>query len=158
RCRSWTCSDGARPYRSARMQQSPCVRPGARNGGTMRRQDGVLRFAGVSGTVCVLWFSCQSAQAQTIQTKNASPVAAPSLPEPSNASVRLPSDYVIGPEDQLSVVFFQNKDASADVVVRPDGKISLPLLNEIQASGLTPEQLRGRVGEQAKRYFQDPNA
>ena len=55
----------------------------------------------------------------------------------------------------LSVVFFENKDASADVVVRPDGKISLPLLNDVQASGLTPEQLRGRVGDQAKRFFQD---
>jgi polysaccharide export outer membrane protein len=68
------------------------------------------------------------------------------------------SDYVIGPEDQLSVVFFQNRDMSADVVVRPDGKISLPLLNDIQASGLTPEQLRQFVSTQAKRFIQEPNA
>jgi polysaccharide export outer membrane protein len=40
--------------------------------------------------------------------------------------------------------------------VRPDGKISLPLLNEIQASGLTPEQLRGNITQAANRYVEDP--
>jgi polysaccharide biosynthesis/export protein len=69
-----------------------------------------------------------------------------------------PADYVIGPEDQLTVVFFHDKDMSADVVVRPDGKISLPLLNEVQASGLTPEQLREKVSEVAKQFIQDPKA
>ena len=55
-------------------------------------------------------------------------------------------------------MFWHDKDMSADIVVRPDGKISLPLLNEIQASGLTPEQLRQRVSAAAKRFIQDPNA
>ena len=71
---------------------------------------------------------------------------------------RPPADYVIGPEDQLSVVFWRDKDLSADVVVRPDGKISLPLLNDVQAGGLTPEQLRHSVTEEAKRYVEDPTA
>ncbi|MEO8076934.1 MAG: polysaccharide biosynthesis/export family protein [Acidobacteriota bacterium] len=66
-------------------------------------------------------------------------------------------DYVIGPEDQLSVLFFSNRDMSADVVVRPDGKISLPLINEVTASGLTPEQLREQVTLEAKRFIQEPN-
>jgi polysaccharide export outer membrane protein len=74
------------------------------------------------------------------------------------ASATTPLDYVIGPEDQLSVVFYRDKDMSADVVVRPDGKISLPLLNDIQASGLTPDQLRERVSREAKKFVQDPNA
>jgi len=65
--------------------------------------------------------------------------------------------YVIGPEDQLSILFFQNHDMSADVVVRPDGMISLPLINEIKASGLTPEQLREQVTIEAKRFVQEPN-
>jgi polysaccharide export outer membrane protein len=69
-----------------------------------------------------------------------------------------PLDYVIGPEDQLSVIFFQNRDMSADVTVRPDGKISLPLLNEVQASGLTPDQLRQQISAEAKRFIQEPNA
>ena len=57
----------------------------------------------------------------------------------------VPGDYVIGADDALSIVFWRDKDMSADVVVRPDGKISLPLLNEVQAAGYTPEQLRGEV-------------
>jgi polysaccharide export outer membrane protein len=65
---------------------------------------------------------------------------------------------VIGPLDQLSVVFWREKDLSADVLVRPDGKISLPLLNDIHASGLTPEQLRKSVTEAAKQYIADPSA
>jgi polysaccharide export outer membrane protein len=67
-----------------------------------------------------------------------------------------PADYVIGANDRLSVVFWREKELSADVIVRPDGKISLPLLNDVQASGLTPEQLRQRVADEAKRYVTDP--
>jgi polysaccharide export outer membrane protein len=74
------------------------------------------------------------------------------------AVVAPPSDFVIGPEDVLGVVFFREKDMSADVVVRPDGKISLPLMNDIQAAGLTPDQLRERVQTEASRFFEDPNA
>jgi polysaccharide export outer membrane protein len=80
---------------------------------------------------------------------------------PSGASIpaaATPPDYVIGPDDQLSVVFWHDKDMSADVIVRPDGRISLPLLNDVQAAGLTPDQLRERVTEQAKRFVEDPNA
>jgi polysaccharide export outer membrane protein len=46
---------------------------------------------------------------------------------------------------------------SADVVVRPDGKIALPLLNEVQAVGLTPGQLRERLMEESRRYVEDAN-
>ena len=54
----------------------------------------------------------------------------------------LPTDYVIGVDDVLSVVFWREKDLSVEaVVVRPDGKISLPMLNDVAAAGMTPEQL-----------------
>ena len=66
-------------------------------------------------------------------------------------------ENVIGPDDRLSIVFFKDPDMSADVVVRPDGAISLPLLNEIAAAGLTPSQLRERIAADAKRFMQDPN-
>ena len=74
------------------------------------------------------------------------------------AAVAAPADYVIGPNDQLSIVFWRDKDISGDVIVRPDGKISLPLLNEIQAAGFTPEQLRAHVVEAAAKYLEQPNA
>jgi polysaccharide export outer membrane protein len=68
-----------------------------------------------------------------------------------------PADYVIGTDDVLIVVFRREKDMSAEVVVRPDGKITLPVLNDIQAAGLTPDQLRVNLTEEAKRLVEDPN-
>lgn len=65
--------------------------------------------------------------------------------------------YVIGPDDVLAILFWRDKDTSAEVVVRPDGKITLPLINDVQAAGLTPDQLRARVQEAAQQYFEDPN-
>jgi polysaccharide export outer membrane protein len=73
------------------------------------------------------------------------------------AAADVPSGYVIGPDDVLSVVFWRDKDLSADVTVRPDGKITLPLLNDVVAAGLTPEQLREKVAEAAKKFVEDPN-
>jgi polysaccharide export outer membrane protein len=67
------------------------------------------------------------------------------------------ANYVIGPDDVLSVVFWGDKDMSAEVVVRPDGKISLPLLNDIRAGGLTPDQLREAVNTEARRFVEDPS-
>src|SRR5258707_3476458 len=73
------------------------------------------------------------------------------------AATAVPVDYVIGPEDVLSVVYWRDKDMTGDVSVRPDGKISLPLLNDVQAAGLTPAQLRDRLVEVSKQYFEDPS-
>src|SRR5437667_2537317 len=73
------------------------------------------------------------------------------------AATAPPTEYVIGPNDTLSVLFWRDKDMSADVVVRPDGNITLPLLNDIQAAGLTPEQLRERILVEARRYIEDPS-
>jgi polysaccharide export outer membrane protein len=89
-------------------------------------------------------------------SRPASPqAAARSAPAPGTT---VPADYVIGAEDVLSIVFWRDKDLSAEVVVRPDGKISLPLLNDVQAAGLTPEQLRSALEKAANRYIEDPNA
>ena len=64
--------------------------------------------------------------------------------------------YVIGPEDVLSIVFWRDKDMTTQVRVRPDGKISLPLLDEVQAAGLTPADLRAHLIEESKRFFGNP--
>lgn len=74
------------------------------------------------------------------------------------AGVPLPSGYVIGPDDVLSIVFWRDKDLSGDVRVRPDGKISVPLLNDVHAAGLTPEQLRVQLSDSAKKFVQEPSA
>ena len=56
----------------------------------------------------------------------------------------------------LTIVFWRDKDMSSDVAVRPDGKISLPLLNDVQAAGLTPEQLRVQLTEAAAKFIEEP--
>src|SRR5262245_22022348 len=71
------------------------------------------------------------------------------------AGVSLPAGYVIGPEDILMIVFWRDKDMSADVVVRPDGKISLPLLNDVTAAGYTPDELRAELVKGASKYLED---
>jgi polysaccharide export outer membrane protein len=70
--------------------------------------------------------------------------------------IQPPPGYVIGARDILSVIFWRDKDMSADVSVRPDGMISLPLINEVRAEGLTPDQLRDQVTQRAARYVADP--
>lgn len=71
--------------------------------------------------------------------------------------VPTPADYVMGPDDVLQIVFWSEKNLSSEVVVRPDGKVSLPLLNDVQAAGLTPEQLRKAVTDGASRFVTDPS-
>jgi polysaccharide export outer membrane protein len=66
-------------------------------------------------------------------------------------------EYVIGAGDSLSVFVWRNSDLSeGGVAVRPDGKISLPLINEMVASGKTPPQLASEIEERLKKYVQDP--
>ncbi len=79
--------------------------------------------------------------------------APPSQP----AAVPTPPGYVIGPDDVLSIVYWRDKDMTTDVQVRPDGRISLSLLNDVTAAGLTPDQLRDRLMEESKKYIEDPN-
>jgi polysaccharide biosynthesis/export protein len=84
---------------------------------------------------------------------------APAIASPSSnsgGSITIPAGYVIGVDDHLTIDFWRDKDLSADVVVRPDGRISLPLLNDVQAAGLTPEELRGKLLELAGALIQDP--
>jgi polysaccharide export outer membrane protein len=73
-----------------------------------------------------------------------------------NGGASAPADYVVGPDDVLSIVFWRDKDLSAEVVVRPDGRISLPLLNDVPAAGLTPDQLRALLTTEARRYVEEP--
>jgi polysaccharide biosynthesis/export protein len=96
-----------------------------------------------------------AADAQDASSVAATPTAAAAVTLPSVP--RLPADYVIGADDVLSVVYWREKDMSAEVTVRPDGKVALPLLNDLDAAGLTPEAFRDRVIAAARRFVEDPN-
>jgi len=66
------------------------------------------------------------------------------------------SDYVIGADDTLHISVWKEPDLTETLPVRPDGKISMPLLNDVAAAGLTPLQLKDSITEKLKKYIADP--
>jgi polysaccharide export outer membrane protein len=94
--------------------------------------------------------------------QQASPSVKPTATPPAAAQPRAalqsaaPSDYVIGPEDVLQVSVWKNETLSRVVPVRPDGKISLPLLHDVQASGLTAMQLRDKISRALSEFMPNP--
>src|SRR3954454_18188985 len=67
-----------------------------------------------------------------------------------------PAAYLIGPEDVLDISVWKNTDISRTVPVRPDGRISLPLLNDVQAAGLSPMQLRDTLTKALAAFIPEP--
>lgn len=87
--------------------------------------------------------------------------ACQTLPEPpklSDDDVLAQPDYRIVPRDQIEVFVWRSPELSTTVPVRPDGKISLPLINELQAAGKTPLQLAGDVERALRPFVQVPKA
>jgi polysaccharide biosynthesis/export protein len=104
----------------------------------------------------VLGASPAFAQAQQPAPQSVPPAAAAAA-APRATDPVLPPGYIIGTDDVLSIVYWKDKDMSADAQVRPDGRIALPLINEVQAAGLTPEQLREKITEESRKYMEDAN-
>lgn len=73
------------------------------------------------------------------------------MPAPAEAPT-----YIIGPGDSLGIFVFQNPDLTVEVPVRPDGRISLPLVPDIQAAGRTPTELGGDIQRRLAQYIRDP--
>jgi polysaccharide export outer membrane protein len=73
-----------------------------------------------------------------------------------NPPVKLGKDYVIGADDVLDVSVWKEQDLTRTLQVRPDGKISMPLLGDVQAAGLTPGQLAQNVSERLKKFLTAP--
>jgi polysaccharide biosynthesis/export protein len=110
----------------------------------------------VKYSICTALIAIMPAAA-IAQAPLGTPATARSASAAPAGNVELPRDYVIGSEDVLEVRFWKDVNLSREVVVRPDGKIALELLNEVQAAGLTPEQLREAVLAEAKKYMEDPS-
>jgi len=90
-------------------------------------------------------------------TAQSMPATAAAAAAPRATDPVLPAGYVIGTDDVLSIVYWKDKDMSADAKVRPDGRIALPLINEVVAAGLTPQQLHTKLTEESKKYMEDAN-
>ena len=81
----------------------------------------------------------------------------PAMPDETvKKSATVDPNYVIGAQDVLDINVWKEPDVSRTVPVRPDGKISLPLLNDVQAAGLTPAQLAAQVTDSLKKYVTNP--
>lgn len=75
----------------------------------------------------------------------------------NSSAVDMSKEYLIGPEDVLDITVWKNcPDLCRTVPVRPDGKVSLPLVNDVQASGLTPMDLRAHLTQQLSEYLPSP--
>jgi polysaccharide export outer membrane protein len=79
-------------------------------------------------------------------------------PQPEEkTSLIVTQDYFIGPEDVLDITVWKNADLSKQVTVRPDGRISLPLIGDITAVGKTAAQLSGDISAKLKEYKENPS-
>jgi polysaccharide biosynthesis/export protein len=98
-------------------------------------------------------------QAQTGTAANSDASATtPSTTSATTASDAQDStgDYVIGADDQLHISVWKEADLTETLPVRPDGKISMPLLGDVPAAGMTPTQLGDSIREKLKKYIADP--
>jgi polysaccharide export outer membrane protein len=80
----------------------------------------------------------------------------PPAPEGHSAGPSVPADYVIGADDTLHISVWKEPDMTVSLPVRPDGKISIPLLDDVQAAGMTPMQLAASIKTKLKKYIEDP--
>lgn len=80
----------------------------------------------------------------------------PQSPSDSTAAPVDPKTYVIGPEDVINVEVWREPDFTKSHAVRPDGKITIPLIGDVQSSGLTPERLSAQLAAALKEYINDP--
>ena len=114
-----------------------------------------------TGLVMAAWLAFAFGQTQEAQEPAATETAAQKTEtsaKSSTASLGTLNDaeYKIGPQDVLRIDVWKEAEVSRAVPVRPDGKISLPLLNDVQAAGLTPMQLGNSIKEKLKKYIADP--
>lgn len=93
-----------------------------------------------------------AAQRPSVSAPSASAATAP-----GSSAADLPRDYVIGSDDVLEVKFWKDATLSREVIVRPDGKIALELLSELQAAGLTPQELQSAILTEAEKKMVEPN-
>lgn len=115
---------------------------------------GVVVFLGMLGIAAL----CVAQAARPVLTPAPAPPA-PAATAPAatpSGPAHVDASYVIGPDDVLQVTVWKEQTLSGSFPVRPDGMISMVLLGDVKAAGLTPEQLAANLTAQYKKYVQDP--
>ena len=111
----------------------------------------------IIAAVCLLNATLGHAQEKTRKESPSTDRATTAAePAPSTRSTVDDTGYRIGPEDVLDISIWKSPELSRSVPVRPDGKVSLPLVNDIQAAGLTPEQLRRELTTRLSEFVPAP--
>src|SRR5215469_13364488 len=95
----------------------------------------------------VVTAQAQQAQSDAAKRQTTPKGAVPATTDPT---------YIIGPQDVIDIDVWHETELTRSVPVRPDGKISLPLVNDVQAAGLTPTQLADQLATKLKQFVTDP--
>ena len=114
-----------------------------------------MRDALILVAVVLSFVSATSFAQAPVTAPVTTPAATPESPPPANPAVS--PNYIIGPGDALSVFVWRNADLSTSVAVRPDGKISIPLVNDMQAVGKTPTQLQDDIEAVLAEFIRTPD-
>ncbi len=104
----------------------------------------------------VVSLACAAAALSACSILDRTPGARPQLPTAQLDAVSEAPLYIIGPLDSINVFVWRNPDLTSSVTVRPDGRVTLPLIGEIIAAGKTPTELAQIVEEEMQRYIQQP--
>ena len=117
---------------------------------------------GLAVVTCLLTVSSWGQESSSMAAKSSSTElasAAPSSPSPTTTTAGKPHDdgFIIGNDDVLAINVWKEPDISRAVPVRSDGKISLPLVGEVQASGQTPKQLETEIAAKLQSYISEPD-
>ena len=117
---------------------------------------GILVFLGMLGIAALcLGQATKPILTPTPEPPTPAPAASAPAAAPAPASIDA-SKYIIGPDDVLQVTVWKEATLSGSFPVRPDGMISMVLLGDVKAAGMTPLQLGANLTTQYKKYIQDP--
>ena len=108
------------------------------------------------GVVLSLAIWTCGAVAQTSAATSDSATSTEAKANKSGAATSADSDYVIGADDLLKIVVWKETELTETLPVRPDGKISMPLLGDVVAAGMTPTELAESIQQKLKKYIADP--
>ncbi len=106
--------------------------------------------------ICLLWLWPADAWSEPTAGQSAGTGPDTLVKATEKSPLIVTPDYIIGPEDVLEITVWKNQDLSKVVAVRPDGRISLPLIGEVTAVGKTPVQVTEDISLKLKEYKENP--
>jgi polysaccharide biosynthesis/export protein len=83
--------------------------------------------------------------------------AKPAKSSPSKSMPMVDADYRVGPGDMIDISVWKEPEVSSTIVIRPDGKISIPLINDLVVSGKTPMEMQALIAEKLSPFIKSPN-